>query len=263
MAVHTFLWQRQREPAGRGPLTRRTRFGTFLKRATIAILPVGQLGSRLGSRTNRPLASCGTAWSAGDQGRCAVRSSLKRCAADCQAAGDRLCFVGTGRRRSQQCRRSRSPTSALRNCCSQKLPTALCLLLLTAKETYDHGLHLACFALCVQRAGAEYRCAHDGDPSRKHHNAYVTNLNNAIQGTELGNQASSRSWLPSTRFRRTSAPSSATMAAAMQTIRCSGRSWPPAPAASRPARWPRPSLAAGRLCDLQGGLYQGGHRALW
>ena len=59
----------------------------------------------------------------------------------------------------------------------------------------------------------------------KHHQAYVDNLNKALEGTELGRQQ--RRVGParaSTRCRTTSAPPSATTAAATPTTRSSGRS---------------------------------------
>ena len=72
----------------------------------------------------------------------------------------------------------------------------------------------------------------------KHHQAYVTNANNALAGTRVGRQSSveevlqSLSSLPG----RQAGPPCATTRAATPTTRCSGRSWARTAAASRPAR---------------------------
>ena len=74
----------------------------------------------------------------------------------------------------------------------------------------------------------------------KHHQAYVTNLNKAVAGTELGEQERRGDLAAtSTRCRRTSARPCATTAAATPTTRCSGRSWARARAAT-------PTRRAGR-----------------
>ncbi len=75
----------------------------------------------------------------------------------------------------------------------------------------------------------------------KHHAAYVTNLNAALEGTEWADTRSRTSSGISTRFPRTSARRSATTAAGMRTTRSSGRSWGRMAAAIRPERSPRRS----------------------
>ena len=62
----------------------------------------------------------------------------------------------------------------------------------------------------------------------KHHEAYVNNLNAALEGTRAGRQAARGPDLASsTRCPRRFAPPCATTAAATPTTRCSGRSWAP------------------------------------
>ena len=58
----------------------------------------------------------------------------------------------------------------------------------------------------------------------KHHQAYVDNLNKALEGTEWDGQPLERVLTCSTRSRRTSARPCATTAAATPTTRSSGRS---------------------------------------
>ena len=58
----------------------------------------------------------------------------------------------------------------------------------------------------------------------KHHQAYVNNLNAALEkAPEWQKRGSTRSWAPSTRCRRPSAPRSATTAAGTGTTPSSGR----------------------------------------
>ena len=79
----------------------------------------------------------------------------------------------------------------------------------------------------------------------KHHNAYVTNLNKALESAPTWRVRPSKNCWPTTArsCRRTSAPRCATTAAATSTTRCSGRSWDRAAAARRSATWRRRSLA--------------------
>ena len=59
----------------------------------------------------------------------------------------------------------------------------------------------------------------------KHHQAYVNNVNAALEGTGLEDLSLSNSAPVWTKFRKTSVPPFATTAAAMPTIPFSGRSW--------------------------------------
>ena len=70
----------------------------------------------------------------------------------------------------------------------------------------------------------------------KHHEAYVDNLNTALEGTEWADQSIEDVIRTSTRSPRTSARPSATTAAGMRTTRSSGRSWARTAAATRRAR---------------------------
>ena len=67
----------------------------------------------------------------------------------------------------------------------------------------------------------------------KHHAAYVTNLNAALEGTEWMDRPIDAVSRTSRSSPRTSAPPSATTAAATRTTRSSGRSWARTAAASR------------------------------
>ena len=70
----------------------------------------------------------------------------------------------------------------------------------------------------------------------KHHAAYVSNLNAALEKhPDLQKIAWKTCCAGSTACRRPSAPPCATTVGATPTTRCSGRSWDPARAASRPA----------------------------
>ena len=80
----------------------------------------------------------------------------------------------------------------------------------------------------------------------KHHNAYVTNLNKALESApEPGRQESGRTCWPTTArsYRKPFAPPFATMPVATSTTRCSGKSWDPMPAAIPAARLARRSAA--------------------
>ncbi len=70
----------------------------------------------------------------------------------------------------------------------------------------------------------------------KHHQAYVTNLNAALDGTEWADRSIEDVITNLPRSPRRSAQRCATTAAATSTTRCSGRSCSPAAAATPPAR---------------------------
>ena len=77
----------------------------------------------------------------------------------------------------------------------------------------------------------------------KHHNAYVTNLNKALESApELASKSLRNCW-PTTApsCRRPSAPRSATTAEGTSITPCSGRLWDRARAARRSGIWRRPS----------------------
>ena len=79
----------------------------------------------------------------------------------------------------------------------------------------------------------------------KHHQAYVTNLNAALEKHPTCRaRASKNCAAASTAFPKTFARRCATTAAGTGTTACSGRGWRPMPAARRPARSPRRSTAA-------------------
>jgi superoxide dismutase len=67
----------------------------------------------------------------------------------------------------------------------------------------------------------------------KHHQTYVNNLNAALEGTEWENRSLEDIFAELEILPRTSAPRSATTAAAMRTTRSSGRSCPRTAAESR------------------------------
>ena len=72
----------------------------------------------------------------------------------------------------------------------------------------------------------------------KHHAAYVNNVNKAIAGKADLEEGRSRSSSPTCRpFPAKSAARCATTAAAMPTIRCSGKSSAPKPVERLPAPW--------------------------
>ena len=99
----------------------------------------------------------------------------------------------------------------------------------------------------------------------KHHNAYVTNLNKALDGNaDLDEKTIEASVADLDKVPETSARRCATTAAATTTTRCSGRSWPPkAAAASRAARWPTAiKTAFGSLRRLQGEVRRRRRQAL-
>ena len=79
----------------------------------------------------------------------------------------------------------------------------------------------------------------------KHHNAYVNNLNAALEKHPELQSKSVEDLLAEHQHAcpKTSAPPCATTAAATRTTRCSGRSWARTPAARRPARSPTRSTA--------------------
>ena len=68
----------------------------------------------------------------------------------------------------------------------------------------------------------------------KHHQTYVNNLNNALEGTEWADTSIEELMRTSSNAPEDKARPSATTAAATRITRCSGRSWAPTAAASRP-----------------------------
>ena len=86
----------------------------------------------------------------------------------------------------------------------------------------------------------------------RHHQAYVDNLNTAVAGNaDLARMPIEEILRDIARFPKPSARRSSTTAAATTTIRCSGRSWAPTPAAIRPARWLKRSTPPSRTSTLQ------------
>ena len=87
----------------------------------------------------------------------------------------------------------------------------------------------------------------------RHHKAYVDNLNKALEGqAALLDKPIANFCARSARSRRIFARRSSTMAAAMPTTPCSGRSWPPSRRRARRAPWRRIRQDLRRLRSVPG-----------
>ena len=90
----------------------------------------------------------------------------------------------------------------------------------------NHGVHLARLALRHQRPRAAHRHDDDGDPSQRHHKAYVDNLNKALEAAaDLQTKPIVELLREIKRCRRRFARPSSTTAAATPITPCSGKSW--------------------------------------
>ena len=97
----------------------------------------------------------------------------------------------------------------------------------------------------------------------KHHAAYVTNLNKAVEGTEWDNRPIEELVATSKRCPKRFAPRCATTAAVMPTTRCSGPSWAQARAAQPSGKLAEAiDVAIGRLRRLQANLHRRRHGPL-